>query len=152
MALHGYYLEDLSEGMSAAFGKTVTDADVLMYAGVSGDTNPVHLNEEFALETPFHGRIAHGMLTAGLISTVFGTKLPGPGCIYVSQTLRFLAPVRVGETLLFTNSADYLFAIDRRSGKPKWQAHRPSASGMEMSATSMSRLASVPLICALFIG
>lgn len=99
MALHGYYLEDLSEGMSAAFGKTVTDADVLMYAGVSGDTNPVHLNEEFALETPFHGRIAHGMLTAGLISTVFGTKLPGPGCIYVSQTLHFLAPVRVGETV-----------------------------------------------------
>ena len=85
--------------MTAAFGKTVTDADVLMFAGVSGDTNPVHLNEEFAIGTPFGGRIAHGMLTASLISTVFGTKLPGPGCIYLSQTLKFLAPVRVGETV-----------------------------------------------------
>ncbi len=99
MAIHGYYIEDLAEGMTAAFGKTVTDADVLMFAGVSGDTNPVHLNEEFAIGTPFGGRIAHGMLTASLISTVFGTKLPGPGCIYLSQTLKFLAPVRVGETV-----------------------------------------------------
>ena len=99
MALNGYYIEDLTEGMTAAFGKTVTDADVLMFAGVSGDTNPVHLNEEFAIGTPFGGRIAHGMLTASLISTVFGTKLPGPGCIYLSQTLKFLAPVRVGETV-----------------------------------------------------
>lgn len=99
MALHGYYIEDLQEGMTAAFGKTVTDADILMFAGVSGDTNPVHLNDEFALGTPFAGRIAHGMLTASLISTVFGTKLPGPGCVYLSQTLKFLAPVRVGETV-----------------------------------------------------
>ena len=99
MSLNGYYIEDLSEGMTAAFGKTITDADILMFAGVSGDTNPVHLNEEFAAATAFHGRIAHGMLTASLISTVLGTKLPGPGCIYVSQTMRFLAPVRAGETV-----------------------------------------------------
>jgi len=99
MALHGYYLEDLNEGMTSAFGKTITDADILMFAGVSGDTNPVHLNEEFAAGTAFQGRIAHGMLTASLISTVLGTKLPGPGCIYLSQSLRFLAPVRAGDTV-----------------------------------------------------
>lgn len=97
--LNGYYIEDLETGMSAAFGKTITDADVLMFAGLSGDTNPVHLNEEFAAGTPFGGRIAHGMLTASLISTVLGTKLPGPGCIYVSQSMRFLAPVRCGDTV-----------------------------------------------------
>jgi 3-hydroxybutyryl-CoA dehydratase len=90
----GYYLEDIEPGMSAVFGKTITDADILMFSGVSGDTNPVHMNEEFASATPFKGRIAHGMLTASLISTVLGTKLPGPGCIYVSQSMKFLAPVR----------------------------------------------------------
>src|SRR5918993_1442167 len=99
MPLHGYYIEDLEQGMTAAFGKTVTDADILMFAGVSGDTNPVHLNEEFALGTAFQGRIAHGMLTASLISTVLGTKLPGPGCIYLSQSLKCLAPVRAGDTV-----------------------------------------------------
>ena len=97
--MHGYYLEDLEPGMKSTFGKTVTEADILMFAGVSGDTNPVHLNQEFAVETQFQGRIAHGMLTASLISTVIGTKLPGPGCIYLSQSLRFLAPVRAGETV-----------------------------------------------------
>ncbi len=99
MSEHGYFIEDLEPGMSASFGKTITDADILMFAGVSGDTNPVHLNEEFAGGTPFRGRIAHGLLTASLISTAIGTKLPGPGCIYVSQTMRFLAPVRAGDTV-----------------------------------------------------
>ena len=99
MSLDGYFIEDLEPGMTATFGKTITDADILMFAGVSGDTNPVHLNEEFAAGTPFHGRIVHGMLTASLISTVLGTKLPGPGCIYMSQTMRFLAPVRSGDTV-----------------------------------------------------
>ncbi len=99
MTEHGYFIEDLEPGMSATFGKTITDADILMFAGVSGDTNPVHLNEEFAGDTPFRGRIAHGLLTASLISTAIGTKLPGPGCIYVSQSLRFRAPVRAGDTV-----------------------------------------------------
>lgn len=99
MSEHGYYVEDLTEGMSAVFAKTITEADIMMFAGVSGDTNPVHLNEEFASTTLFKGRIAHGMLTASLISTVLGTKLPGPGCVYLSQTIRFLAPVRSGETV-----------------------------------------------------
>ena len=99
-ALHGYYLEDLQVGMSSVYSKTVTEADIIMFAGVSGDTNPVHLDEAFAAETPFKGRIAHGMLGASLLSTVFGTKLPGPGCIYVSQDLRFKAPVRIGDTVV----------------------------------------------------
>lgn len=98
----GYYLEDLKVGMTASYAKTVTEADVVLFAGVSGDTNPVHLNEEFAKETMFQGRIAHGMLSASFISTVLGTKLPGPGCIYLSQNLKFRAPVRSGDTVSAT--------------------------------------------------
>ena len=100
--LHGYYFEDLEVGMEDAYAKTITDADVITFAGISGDTNPVHLNHEFASETMFQGQIAHGMLTASFISTVIGTKLPGPGCIYVSQNLRFKAPVKVGDTVTAT--------------------------------------------------
>lgn len=97
--LDGYYLEDLTVGMNAAYAKTITDADIVLYAGISGDTNPVHLNQEYASGTMFQGRIAHGMLTAGFISAVLGTKLPGPGCIYISQNLKFKAPVRSGDTV-----------------------------------------------------
>ena len=100
--LNGYYFEDLEEGMTDVFAKTITDADITGFAGVSGDTNPLHLNHEFASGTIFKGRVAHGMLTASLISTVIGTKLPGPGCIYVSQNLRFKAPVRTGDTVTAT--------------------------------------------------
>ena len=95
----GYYLEDLREGMEASFAKTVTEADIVLFAGISGDTNPVHINEEAALNSVFEGRIAHGMLTASFISAVLGTKLPGPGAIYLSQSLRFKAPVRIGDTV-----------------------------------------------------
>ena len=98
----GLYFEDLEEGMTDVFAKTITDADIITFAGISGDTNPVHLNHEFASETMFEGRIAHGMLTASFISTVIGTKMPGAGCIYVSQNLRFKAPVRSGETVTAT--------------------------------------------------
>ena len=96
---HGYFLEDLETGMTASFAKTVTDADITLFAGVSGDTNPVHLDDNFAAQTQFKQRIAHGMLSASFISAVFGTRLPGPGAIYMSQTLRFKAPVRVGDTV-----------------------------------------------------
>ncbi len=97
--LHGYYFEDLEIGMSAVYGKTLTDADVLMFTGVSGDTNPLHQNREFASRTPFKEPIVHGMLTASLISTLIGTRLPGPGCIYMDQSLKFTVPVRVGDTV-----------------------------------------------------
>lgn len=98
--MYGYNFEDLKEGMTAAISRTVTDADILMFAGVSGDTNPVHLDGEFAASTMFGGRIAHGMLSAAYISAVFGTRLPGPGCIYLSQMLKFKAPVKVGDTVV----------------------------------------------------
>lgn len=98
--LHGYYLEEIEVGMSAVYSKTITDADILLFSGVSGDTNPLHLDHDFAAQTRFKSRIAHGMLSASLLSTIFGTKLPGPGCIYLSQNLRFTAPVRSGDTVL----------------------------------------------------
>jgi len=98
--LHGYYLEDLSVGMTSIFAKTVTEADIVMFSGISGDTNPVHINQLFAEGSMFKNRIAHGMLSASLISTVVGTRLPGPGCIYVSQNLRFRAPVKAGDTVV----------------------------------------------------
>lgn len=98
-ALHGYCFSELAVGMSALYSRTITDSDVRNFSGVSGDTNPMHLNEEYAKQTVFKGRIVHGFLTASLISTVIGTKLPGPGCIYVSQQLRFKAPVHIGDTV-----------------------------------------------------
>lgn len=98
-SLTGYYFEDLRVGMSAVYARTITETDIVLFCGVSGDTNPVHLNEVYAQGTRFGGRIAHGMLTASLISSVVGTKLPGPGAIYVSQNLRFRAPVRAGDTV-----------------------------------------------------
>ena len=97
--LRGKYLDEITEGMTAVFSKTVTEADIVLFAGITGDTNPVHLDEEFAKPTMFKGRIAHGMLTAGFISAVFGTKLPGPGSVYISQTMNFTAPVLIGETI-----------------------------------------------------
>jgi 3-hydroxybutyryl-CoA dehydratase len=96
---HGYFLEDMEVGMTAIYAKTITDADIVMFAGISGDTNPVHLDANFADQTVFNGRIAHGMLSASFISTVLGTRLPGPGCIYLSQSLKFRAPVKAGDTV-----------------------------------------------------
>ncbi len=98
-AMNGLFLEDLTVGQSAMFGKTVTEADIMAFAGVSGDTNPIHLHEGFAKTTRFGQRIAHGMLSGSFISTVIGTKLPGPGAIYVSQTMNFMAPVLIGDTI-----------------------------------------------------
>lgn len=96
---HGYYLEDLSVGMEAIFAKTVTEADVLMFAAVSGDTNPLHINAEFAAQTRFKQRIVHGMLTTSLWSTLVGTRLPGPGSAYMGQEINFLRPVHIGDTV-----------------------------------------------------
>jgi 3-hydroxybutyryl-CoA dehydratase len=98
-AMNGLYLEDLKVGMSAMFGKTVTEADIMAFAGVSGDTNPIHLHDGFARSTRFGQRIAHGMLSGSLISAVLGTKLPGPGSVYLAQTMNFMAPVLIGETI-----------------------------------------------------
>jgi 3-hydroxybutyryl-CoA dehydratase len=111
----GLYFEDLSVGQSASFGKTITEADILMFAAVSGDTNPVHINAEFAAQSMFKERVAHGMLSAGLISTVLGTRLPGPGTIYLSQTLKFRAPVRIGDTVTATATIATLDPVKKRA-------------------------------------
>ncbi len=95
----GKTIEQIGLNETAEFSKTISESDVYLYAGVTGDFNPAHINEEYARETFFKTRIAHGMLAAGLISTVLGTRLPGPGSVYVRQELNFLAPVRIGDTV-----------------------------------------------------
>lgn len=94
-----YCFEDLQLGMEASFQKTVTEADIITFATVTGDKNPVHLDAEYAARTMFKERIAHGMLTASYISAVFGMEMPGPGAIYISQTLNFRAPVKIGDVV-----------------------------------------------------
>lgn len=96
------YIEDLTVGQTASLAKTVTEADIILFAGISTDINSVHLDEEFAKTTAFGGRIAHGMLSASFISAVLGARLPGPGTIYLAQNLKFKAPVRAGDTVTAT--------------------------------------------------
>ncbi len=95
----GKTFDQINVGDTASFEKTISEADVYMYAGVTGDLNPAHINHEAMKNTKFGGRIVHGMLTAGLISAVLGMQLPGPGTIYLSQQLNFLAPVKMGDTI-----------------------------------------------------
>ena len=95
----GKSIEQIKVGDAAEFAKTVTETDVYLYAGITGDLNPAHLNEAYAKGTFFKTRIAHGMLTAGFISSILGMQLPGPGTIYMRQSLSFLAPVRFGDTI-----------------------------------------------------
>lgn len=113
-AMNGLFLEDLTVGQSAMFGKTVTEADIMAFAGVSGDTNPIHLHEGFAKTSRFGQRIAHGMLSGSFISTVIGTKLPGPGAIYVSQTMNFMAPVLIGDTITAVATITAIDSTKRR--------------------------------------
>ena len=97
-----YYIDQLQPGMTASTAKTVTETDIILFAGISTDINPAHLDEEYSKNTMFGGRIAHGMLSAGFISAVLANQLPGPGTIYMSQTLKFKAPVRPGDTVRAT--------------------------------------------------
>ena len=95
-------IQEINVGDQASFQKTLTETDVYLYAGISGDINPAHINEEAMKDTFFKGRIVHGMLTAGLISAVLGNQLPGAGTIYLGQELKFLAPVRFNDTIKAT--------------------------------------------------
>lgn len=122
-----YAFEDLVIGMEASYTRTVTAEDIIQFADVTGDRNPVHLDADYAAQTLFKAPIAHGMLTAGYISTVFGMELPGPGAIYVSQTLNFRGPVRVGDHVVAKVKVMELYPAKRRarfdclchvSGKP----------------------------------
>jgi len=103
-------LDDLQVGQRASFAKTISEADISMFAGITGDFNPFHVNEDYAKTTIFKGRIAHGVLTAGLISTVLGNKLPGIGFVYLSQTLKFTSPVMIGDTI--TASAEIVEKVE----------------------------------------
>ena len=95
----GKTIDEMSVGDSAEFAKTIAESDVYLFAGVTGDLNPFHVNEDFSKDTFFKGRIAHGILLAGFISTVIGCHLPGPGAIYIKQSLKFMAPGRIGDTI-----------------------------------------------------
>lgn len=99
LALQTLYFEDLAVGMVERLSKHISSSDVVGFAEVTGDRNPIHLSEHFAAKTPFGTRIAHGLYTASLISAVLGTRLPGPGAVYISQTLHFRAPVKIGDTV-----------------------------------------------------
>jgi len=97
--MKGKTIEEIRVGDAAAFSKTVSESDVYLFAGITGDLNPAHINEEEAAKSRFGGRIAHGMLVSGFISTVLGMYLPGPGTIYLSQEVKFTAPVKIGDTV-----------------------------------------------------
>lgn len=91
--------EDIKVGMSVSYSQTITDADVKTFAGLSGDHNPVHVDEEYAAESRYKKRIAHGLISGSFFSALFGTKLPGPGCVYVAQSFQFKKPVYLGDTV-----------------------------------------------------
>jgi 3-hydroxybutyryl-CoA dehydratase len=110
-----YAFEDLDLGMEASLARTVSAADIVTFSEVTGDKNPVHLDPDFAARTIFKAPIAHGMLTASYISAVFGSELPGPGAIYVSQTLNFRAPVRIGDRVVAKVRLVELYPAKRRA-------------------------------------
>lgn len=114
-AAKGVFFEDLSVGQEASLSKTVSEADIVAFAEISGDKNPVHIDARYAAGTMFKERIAHGMLSAAYISAVFGMKLPGPGAIYISQTLNFKAPVKIGDTVVTTVKVIELIAEKKRA-------------------------------------
>ncbi len=114
-AANGVFFEDLSLGQEASLSNTVSEADIIAFAGVSGDRNPVHLDADYAAKTMFKERIAHGMLSAAYISAVFGMKLPGPGAIYISQMLKFKGPVKIEDTVVTTVKVDELIPEKRRA-------------------------------------
>ncbi len=113
--MDGIAFEDMHIGQTASVGKTITEADVLLFAAVSLDTNPVHMNAEAAAASVFKERVAHGMLSAGLISAVLGTQLPGAGTIYRAQTLQFRRPVKIGDTVTATVEVTALDANKKRA-------------------------------------
>ena len=109
-----FQLEDISIGMEVSYSQTITDADVKAFAGLSGDKNPVHMDDEYAKNSRYKKRIAHGLLSASFFSALFGTKLPGEGCVYVSQNLKFIKPVYLDDTVTATVVVASLDASRRR--------------------------------------
>ncbi len=116
----GLSIDKLNVGQSARFSKTITETDIYLYAGISGDFNPAHVNEQYAAKTFFKTRIAHGMLTASFISTLIGTILPGPGSIYLRQELNFLTPVKIGDTVTAIAEVAEIIADQKRVRLKTW--------------------------------
>jgi 3-hydroxybutyryl-CoA dehydratase len=114
--MNGLTIDELKVGDSAELSKTVSETDIYLFAGITGDFNPAHVDEEYARRTFFGTRIAHGLLTAGFISAVLGCRLPGPGAVYMRQELSFLGPVRIGDTI--TARVEVL-EIDRDKGRAR---------------------------------
>jgi 3-hydroxybutyryl-CoA dehydratase len=115
LPLRTLFFEDLAVGMSETLEKTIASSDVVGFAQLTGDRNPIHLSEHFAAKTMFGKRIAHGLYTASLISAVLGTRLPGPGAVYISQTLHFRAPVKIGDTVVVTVTVAELMPEKKRA-------------------------------------
>ena len=114
MTTTGYYLEDLAIAMEASVEKKVSADDINAFAAITGDYNPIHIDDDYAAQTPFQTRIAHGMLNGGLISAVLGNQLPGPGCVYIEQQLKFRAPVKINDIVL---TKVIIESIDTRRGR-----------------------------------
>ena len=131
------YIDELAEGQSAEISKTVTEADVVLFAGITGDLNPAHIDDVAASESRFGGRIAHGMLVASFISTVLGMRLPGPGTIYLSQSLRFTAPVRLGDTVTARVEVAELVPAKRRARLTTTVRNQRGETVVEGEATVM---------------
>ncbi len=137
--MQGKSISEMEVGDKASFSKTVSEADVYMFAGVTGDMNPVHVNREFAAGTMFKKPIAHGVLGLGFISNVLGTQIPGPGAIYMKQAIRFTKPVYVGDTI--TASVE---VIEKNVAKNQvrlrtWCENQDGATVMEGEALMMPR-------------
>lgn len=145
--LPSLFFEDLRLGLRASLMRTIMDADLLHFAALSGDTNPIHVSDAFAAGTRFGQRIAHGMFTASLVSAVLGTRLPGPGAVYLSQTIRFLGPVRIGDVVTAVVEVVELLPEKRRArlfcecivdGRPVLEGEAwvavPSREGLKRSA------------------
>ena len=137
MSMTGKSIDQLKVGDQASFRKTISESDVYLYAGITGDLNPAHVDQVYAEGTMFKTRIAHGMLTAGLISTVMGTILPGPGSIYLKQDLAFLAPVRIGDTITAQVEVLELFPEKNRARFATTCQNQDGKTVLEGSATVM---------------
>ena len=136
--MQGYTIDKLEIGQKASFAKTVTETDIYLFAGITGDVNPAHINQEYAKGTMFKDRIAHGMFSAGLISAVIGVQLPGPGSIYMSQTLKFTAPVYFGDTITATVEVIEIIAEKNRVILKTTCTNQDGKSIIEGEATVMA--------------
>lgn len=114
MTLSSIPIEDISVGMSMSYSRTITDSDIRSFAELSGDNNPVHLDEKYAESSRFKKRIAHGLMSAGFFSALFGTKIPGVGCVYVAQSLKFKRPVYIDDNVTATVTVTSLDLKNRR--------------------------------------